>query len=108
MHEFELLAAPVEILEPEVVPHPLGAPEHRAVHGLGLPVTGGHAHRAAAASRYRLLDSAVDRDGRHSSNMIKVFPPNERWLTVYGEHPQLLRNSRLTSRSGRTAGARPA
>jgi hypothetical protein len=43
------------------------------------------AHRAA--SRYRLSESAVDRDGRHCSNMIKVFPRNERWLTVYGEHP---------------------
>jgi hypothetical protein len=50
-----------------------------------VPITGGHAHRAA--SRYRLSDSAVDRDGRHCSNMIKVFPRNERWLTVYGEHP---------------------
>jgi hypothetical protein len=31
---------------------------------------GGQAHRAAAASRYRVLDSALRREGRHSSDMI--------------------------------------
>ncbi len=31
LHELELLTAPVEVLEPDVVPDPLGAPEHRAV-----------------------------------------------------------------------------
>jgi hypothetical protein len=50
-----------------------------------VPVTGRHAH--CAASRCRLSDCAVDRDGRHSGNIIKVFPQNKRWLTVYGEHP---------------------
>ena len=37
---------------------------------------GGRAHRAAAASRYRLPDGAVDRDGHRSSNMIAASSPN--------------------------------
>ena len=59
-------------LEAEIVPVPLPAPQHHAVHRpeRAPPVIGGPARRATAASRYRLLDSALHRDGRHSSNMI--------------------------------------
>jgi hypothetical protein len=63
--------------------------------------------RAASCTAPSRLRSKLAGRCYHRPFGFKIFPPNERWLTVYGDHPNY-RNSRLTSRSGRTAGARPA
>jgi hypothetical protein len=73
VHKFELLRAPVEVLDPQEVPHPRGALQHRAEHrqvrALGrLPVSTAVAPRPHRAIAW--LDGALSRDPRHSSNMV--------------------------------------
>jgi hypothetical protein len=73
VHELELPGAPVKVLDPQVVPDPLGAPERRALHGqvpalACLPVDTAVAPQSLHAIAW--LDSVLEPYSRHASNMI--------------------------------------